>query len=148
MSDMNRVILMGHLGNAPELRLSDGHTVLKMRVATNESWLDKAKNERQERVEWHDVTVFGARAESLSRLLHKGECIGVEGSLRTSSWEKDGVKRYRTEIIAHNVTLTGKKAGRSQGAASTVELVDDAAPPPSMLRGGAPARVLDADVPF
>jgi single-strand DNA-binding protein len=146
MSDMNRVILMGHLGNAPELRLNDGHTVLKMRLATNESWLDKNKNERQERVEWHDVTVFGNRAESLSRLLGKGDCIGVEGSLRTSSWEKDGVKRWRTEVVALNVFLTGKRAARAAVPAVNADLGSDA-PPPSFRRAPQ-AEVVEADVPF
>ena len=152
MSDMNRVILLGHLGNAPELKqLSDGLNVLKMRLATNESWLDKAKQERQERVEWHDVTVFGNRAEGLARILGKGDCIAVEGALRTSSWEKDGVKRYRTEIIAQNVMLTGKRGGRgAQPLLPGADAPADEVPLSVLARtaASAPARVIENDVPF
>lgn len=152
MSDMNRVILLGHLGNAPELKqLSDGLSVLKMRLATNESWLDKTKQERQERVEWHDVTVFGARAEGLARILGKGDCIAIEGALRTSSWEKDGVKRYRTEIIAQNVMLTGKRGGRGvQPLLPGAEAPSDEVPLSVLARtaASAPARVIENDVPF
>ena len=149
MSQLNRAILMGHLGAAPELKVTaDGVSVLKMRLATNEAWFDKTSKELQERVEWHDVTVFGARAESLSRILAKGDCVGVEGALRTSSWEKDGVKRWRTEIIAQNVVLTGKRGG---SRAVTVDVSTDEVPLSVRARsnGSAPAQaVLDADVPF
>lgn len=149
MSQLNRVILMGHLGAAPELRTTaDGVSVLKLRLATNEAWFDRTSKALQERVEWHDVTVFGARAEGLSKILNKGDCVGVEGALRTSSWEKDGVKRYRTEIIAQNVVLTGKRGPRTTVA---VEVSPDEVPlaVAARMNGAAPAQgVLGADVPF
>ncbi len=112
MSDgINRVYLLGHLGADPELRATAGGlSVLHLRVATNESWLDKNK-EQQSRVEWHDVVVWGLRAEALAKLLSKGDGVLVEGHLRTSSYEKDGTKRYRTEIHAREVCFAGR--GRS-----------------------------------
>ncbi|HVY46434.1 MAG TPA: single-stranded DNA-binding protein, partial [Minicystis sp.] len=106
----NRVILLGNLGSDPELKyLSNGQPILKLRVATNESYLDKNK-ERQERTEWHDVVLFGARAEALAKILAKGSGVLVEGGLRTSSYEKDGVTRYRTEIVAREVCFAGKRS--------------------------------------
>jgi single-strand DNA-binding protein len=103
---MNRVMLLGNLGADPDLKATNGGSVLKLRVATTESYLDK-NNTRQERTEWHSVVMFGKRAEALARILAKGERVFVEGGLRTSSYEKDGEKRYRTEIVASNVILNG-----------------------------------------
>jgi single-strand DNA-binding protein len=106
---MNRVTLLGNLGAEPELRYTAaGQAVLHLRLATNESWLDKNR-ERQERVEWHEVVVWGARGEALAKILSKGSCILVEGGLRTHSYEKDGVKRYRTEVVAREVCLTPRR---------------------------------------
>jgi len=105
---LNRVILLGNLGADPELRMTGGGTaVLKLRLATSESYLDRNK-QRQERTEWHRVVVWGRRAEGLGKVLGKGDRILVEGSLRTSSYDdKDGNKRYTTEVIATNIVLSG-----------------------------------------
>ncbi len=110
MSDgMNKVILLGNLGATPELRYTPaGVAVLSMRIATNESWRDKNK-EVQERTEWHNVVVFGNRAEGLGRILAKGTILLVEGGLRTTSYEKDGQTRYRTEVHAREVLFAGRK---------------------------------------
>jgi single-strand DNA-binding protein len=110
MSDgMNRVILLGNLGADPELRYTTaGVAVLNVRLATNESYVDRNK-EPQERTEWHTVVVWGNRAEGLSRVLTKGAGVLIEGTLRTSSYEKDGQKRYRTEVHARDVFFTGKR---------------------------------------
>jgi len=104
----NRVMILGNLGADPELRTTSGGTaVLKMRVATTESYLD-AQRQRQERTEWHNVVIWGKRAEGLARVLAKGNRIFVEGSLRTSSYEdREGVKRYKTDINAQRVVLCG-----------------------------------------
>jgi len=105
---LNRVILLGNLGSDPELRYTQGGTaVLNMSLATNESFLDRNK-ERQERTDWHRVVVWGARAEGLAKILAKGACVLVEGGLRTSSFEKDGLKRSRTEVHAREICLTGR----------------------------------------
>jgi single-strand DNA-binding protein len=111
MSDgMNRVMLLGNLGADPDLRYTAaGSAVLSLRLATNESWVDKNK-EPQERTEWHTVVIWGSRAEGLARILNKGSGVLVEGTLRTSTYEKDGQKRYRTEIHAREICLTGKRA--------------------------------------
>jgi single-strand DNA-binding protein len=110
---LNRVILLGHLGADPELRYTTGGTaVLNMRLATNESFLDRNK-ELQERTDWHQVVVWGARAEGLSKILMKGACLLIEGGLRTSSYEKDGTKRYKTEIHAKEICLAGRRSAAS-----------------------------------
>ena len=105
---LNRVMLLGNLGADPELRsTSGGQAVLKFRLATTESYLDRNRT-RQDRTEWHNVVVWGKRAEGLSKILNKGSRLFVEGSLRTSSYEdRDGNKRYKTEINALNVLLCG-----------------------------------------
>ena len=111
---LNRVMLLGNLGADPELRVTPGgQAVLKLRLATNESYLDR-NNVRQERTEWHRVTVWGRRAEALGKILTKGDSLFVEGRLQTSSYEKNGEKRYSTEVVANNNILSGR--GRGEGA--------------------------------
>jgi single-strand DNA-binding protein len=117
---LNRVLLLGNLGADPELRSTNGGAVLKLRLATTETYLDR-NNTRQERTEWHSVTVWGRRGEALSRILAKGERVFVEGSLRTSSYEKDGEKRHRTEIIATNIVLSGRRDGERRPAAGRAD---------------------------
>jgi single-strand DNA-binding protein len=108
---LNKVLLLGNLGADPELRVTPGgQAILKLRLATTESYLDR-NNTRQERTEWHSVTLWGKRGEALSKFLTKGERIFVEGSIRTSSYEKDGEKRYRTEVVANNIILAGRGKG-------------------------------------
>ena len=111
---LNRVMLLGNLGADPELKTTQGgDAVLRLRLATTERYLDRNKS-WQERTEWHTVTLWGKRGEALHRLLTKGSTIFVEGSLRTSSYDdKEGVKRYKTEVTARNVILTGGRGGRS-----------------------------------
>ncbi len=104
---LNRVMLLGNLGADPELRMTGGgQAVLKLRMATSESYLDR-NNARQERTEWHSITIWGKRAEGLAKILTKGDRLFVEGRIETSSYEKDGEKRYRTEVVATNVVLNG-----------------------------------------
>jgi single-strand DNA-binding protein len=111
---LNRVMLLGNLGADPELKVTQGgQALLKLRLATTETYLDK-NNTRQERTEWHSVTMWGKRGEALAKFLTKGERIFVEGRLQTSSYEKDGEKRYRTEIIATNLILGGRGKGGDQ----------------------------------
>lgn len=120
---MNKVILFGNLGSDPELRYTaNGTPVLSLRIATNESFLDKNR-EVQERTEWHTVVVWGARAEALAKTLSKGSGMLVEGGLRTSSYEKDGVKRYRTEIHAREVCLSGGRRSAPPPADDDVMVV-------------------------
>lgn len=111
---MNRVILVGNLGADPELRVTSGGTsVLKLRLACTEKYLD-SNNQKQERTEWVNVVIWGKRGEGLSRMLRKGEPLLVEGRMATSSYDKDGVKQYRTEVVATNVVLIGGGKGDGQ----------------------------------
>jgi single-strand DNA-binding protein len=113
MSDgLNKVMLLGNLGADPELKMTpNGQAILKMRLATTESYLDRNK-QRQERTEWHTVTLWGKRAEALAKFLTKGNRLFVEGGIRTSTYDdKDGNKRYKTEVVASNVILAGGKGG-------------------------------------
>src|SRR5580658_7873095 len=111
---LNRVLLLRNLGADPELRVTPGgQAVLKLRLATNESYVDK-NQVRQERTEWHRVTVWGRRAEALGKFLQKGDSLFIEGRLSTSSYEKNGEKRYSTEVVANNIVLPG--LGRGEGA--------------------------------
>ena len=110
---LNKVMLLGNLGADPELKVTQGgQSVLKLRLATTETYLDRNKT-RQERTEWHQITLWGPRGEALAKFLTKGERIFVEGRIQTSSYEKDGEKRYRTEIVATNIILSG--GGKSRG---------------------------------
>lgn len=113
---MNKVFLLGNLGADPELRFTQGgQAVLNLRLATTESYLDKDKV-RKERTDWHNVVIWGKRGEALSKILGKGSSIFVEGGLRTSSYDdREGNKRYKTEVVASNVLLTG---GRPSGGAA------------------------------
>lgn len=115
---LNKVMLLGNLGADPELRVTpNGQSVMKLRLATSETWMDKEKG-KQERTEWHSVTVWGKRAEALSKFLTKGSRIFVEGGLKTDSYDdKDGVKRFRTEINASNIILSGGGGGGGNGGA-------------------------------
>jgi single-strand DNA-binding protein len=105
---LNRVMLLGNVGTEPELRSTNsGTSVLKFSLATNESYVDRNRV-RQESVEWHKVVIWGKRGEGLSRYVSKGTKLFVEGKIRTSSYEdRDGNKRYMTEIVASNVLFAG-----------------------------------------
>lgn len=108
---LNKVFLLGNLGSDPELRVtSGGQAVLNLRLATTESYLD-SNNVRKEKTEWHQVSLWGKRGEALAKFLQKGDRIFVEGRIETSSYDKNGEKRYSTKVVATNVILNG---GREQ----------------------------------
>lgn len=110
---LNRVTLFGQLGADPELRhTQSGQPVLNMRLATTEMYFDRDRN-KQERTEWHNVVLWGKRAEALSRFLRKGASLLVVGSLRSSEYEgRDGAKRTKVEVNAREVILAGSRGGR------------------------------------
>src|SRR5690606_30979138 len=124
-SGVNKVILVGHLGADPELRYTQSCSgVCGLRVATNESWTDRS-GQRQERTERHRVAGWGKQAENCSKCLSKGRQVYVEGRLRTRSWDdRDGNKRYTTEIIANDIQFLGGRDGGGRGGR------DDGPPPP------------------
>jgi len=110
---INKVILVGNLGNDPETRsMPNGGSVANISIATSESWKDKTTGDQQERTEWHKVVFFGKLAEIVAQYLKKGSSVYVEGSLRTNQWEKDGQKHYSTEVIASEMQMLG---GRGDG---------------------------------
>ena len=110
---VNRVTIIGNLGADPETRYSKGgQAVTKIRVATSESWKDKQTGDKVEKTEWHSITFFGRLAEVAGEYLRKGSKVYIEGSLSTSSWEKDGQKHYKTEIVAREMQMLD---GRQEG---------------------------------
>jgi single-strand DNA-binding protein len=120
---MNRCYLLGNLGADPELRFTQGgQAVLNLRLATTESYLDKDKV-RKEVTDWHSIVVWGPRGEALAKFLKKGMGLMIEGSIHTSSYDdKDGNKRYKTEIKAREVCVTrGDGQGRADGGGQPVE---------------------------
>jgi single-strand DNA-binding protein len=115
---VNKVIILGRLGQDPELKYTpSGAAVCNFSLATTESWNDKATGQKQERTEWHRIVVWGKLAELCNQYLSKGRQAFVEGKIQTRSWEdKDGNKRYTTEIAANTVQFIG---GRADAGAAT-----------------------------
>ncbi|MBW1833999.1 MAG: single-stranded DNA-binding protein [Deltaproteobacteria bacterium] len=108
MSGINKVMLIGRLGRDPEVRYTpDGAAVANFSIATSEEWKDKATGEKKERTEWHRIVAFRRLGEICGEYLSKGKQVYIEGRLQTRSWEKDGVTRYTTEIVASDVQFLG-----------------------------------------
>lgn len=142
MGSVNKVILVGNLGADPELKYvgADNSAVCNLSVATNEVWKDKS-GAKQEKVEWHRVTVWRELAENCNKYLAKGRSVYVEGRLQTRSYEKDGQKHYATDIVADKVVFLGGGKDDQQGAGG----------PPRDSRtngGGGRAPATDDDIPF
>lgn len=111
---VNKVMLLGRLGVDPEVRFTQGgQAVATFRMATSENWTDRNSGQKQERTEWHRVVVWGRLGELCGEYLRKGRQCFVEGRIQTREWQdKEGQKRYTTEIVANNVTFLG---GRGEG---------------------------------
>jgi single-strand DNA-binding protein len=148
---VNKVILVGNLGADPETRsMPSGMTVTNIRIATSESWKDKASGAQQERTEWHSVALFGRLGEIAAEYLRKGSQVFVEGKLRTRKWQdKQGNDRYTTEIIADNMQMLGARGagggmggGTDRGAAAPRDDYDQSPAP----AGG--KEDFDDDIPF
>ena len=142
---LNRVILLGNLGQEPDLKvLQSGTAVLKLSLGCNESYLDR-NNVRQEKCEWVRVTIFGKRAEGLAKILNKGDRVCVEGSLHTSSYDKEGQKHYSTEVNARGVYLCGSGKRGSSDSAQDPGPPDEARAPRGASTGGGDDF---GDIPF
>ena len=116
MSGVNKVILVGRLGKDPEVRnLDNGATVANFTIATSESYKDKTTGEKKEITEWHNIVLWRGLAEISQKYLHKGDLVYIEGKLRTRSWEKEGITRYTTEVVADNMTMLGSRGGSGGG---------------------------------
>jgi single-strand DNA-binding protein len=133
---VNKVILVGNLGADPETRYTaNGGAITTIRIATSESWTDKATGQKQERTEWHRVKFFGRLAEVAGEYLKKGRQVYVEGALRTDKYtDREGIERYSTDVIASEMQMLGtvsnegapqRGANRSQSAPSESPPDDD-----------------------
>jgi single-strand DNA-binding protein len=113
MASVNKAILVGNLGKDPEVRFTpSGRAVAKFPLATTDSWVDQESG-RQERTEWHNIVVWGKQAEQCGQYLTKGRQVYIEGSIRSRSYDdKDGNKRYITEVVAQRVQFLGGGGGR------------------------------------
>ncbi|MCE0464653.1 MAG: single-stranded DNA-binding protein [Mesorhizobium sp.] len=113
---VNKVILVGTCGQDPEVRyLPNGNAVTNLSLATSEQWTDKQTGQKVEKTEWHRVSMFGKVAEIAGEYLRKGSQVYIEGKLQTREWEKDGIKRYTTEIIVDMQGTMQLLGGRPQG---------------------------------
>ncbi len=144
---VNKVILIGNVGGDPETRyMPNGNAVTNITLATTDAWKDKQTGQLQERTEWHRVVLFGKVAEIAGEYLRKGSQCYIEGRLQTREWEKDGVKRYTTEVVVDmNGTmqlLGGKPDGGGQQQAPRQQQRQQASQPP------APPEFDDGDIPF
>ena len=122
---VNKVTLIGTLGRDPEVRyMPNGNAVANVNLATDESYTDKQTGQKVEATEWHRITVYGKLAEIIQQYLKKGSKAYFEGKLRTREWEKDGVKRYTTEIVANDMMMLD---GRGDGMSSAPAMAGNAA---------------------
>ncbi len=154
---VNKVILVGNLGKDPEIRtLSSGDRVANLRIATSESWRDKASGERKEKTEWHQVVIFNENIVKVAEnYLRKGSSVYIEGSLQTRKWtDQAGVEKYSTEVVLQKfrgeLTMLGS---RGEGGGSAMAGDDYSA---GSFNSGAPAKAsgpkesfeLDDEIPF
>jgi len=116
MSGVNKVIIIGNLGNDPEMRATNtGSQVATISVATSETWKDKQTGQKQEQTEWHRIVAFNRLAEIIGQYLSKGSKVYIEGRLQTRKWIDDNkVERYTTEIIANNMQMLDSASGGNQ----------------------------------
>lgn len=155
---INKVILVGNLGADPETRYTpSGTAITTIRIATSESWKDKQTGEQQERTEWHRVKFFGRLAEIAGEYLKKGGQVYVEGRLRTEEYEKDGIKRWSTDIVADEMQMLGSRGGMgAEGGGGERRERGPARGPQSAPARGAPAAASapahdsfdDDEIPF
>jgi len=138
MASINKVILVGNLGNDPEVKyMPSGGAVTNISIATTENWKDKSTGEKQERTEWHRVVFFNRLAEIVGEYLRKGSQIYIEGSLRTRKWQdQSGQDRYTTEIVAREMQMLGGRTGASDGGYSSAP----ASQPQQSQGGSAPQQ--------
>ena len=155
---INKVILVGNLGNDPEVRATtSGSRVATISIATSESWTDKTTGQKQEKTEWHRVVFFNRLAEIVEQYLKKGSQVYVEGRLQTRKWQdKDGQDKYTTEVVANEMQMLG---GRGEGGGggnfqSTAPMDPPAKNAGSKSAAAAPAAAggpdinFDDDIPF
>ncbi len=127
MSGVNKAILIGNLGRDPEMRYTpDGLAVANFSIATSEEWKDKNTGDKRERTEWHRIVAFGRLGEICGEYLKKGKKVYIEGRLQTRDWEdKEGVKRYTTEIVAAQMQMLDPKGSVDRSSSNAASDVPD-----------------------
>jgi single-strand DNA-binding protein len=146
MASINKAILIGNLGRDPELSYTPGGlAVARFSIATSEQWKDKETGDKKERTEWHRIVAFGKLAEICGEYLAKGKSVYIEGRLQTNSYEKDGVTRYSTDIIASQMQMLGSKDSGNEYRPSA-NAQTSPAPEPSVP--GMAQQTGDDDIPF
>ncbi len=146
---VNKVILIGNLGQDPEVRyMPNGGAVTNITVATSETWKDKNTGEQQEKTEWHRVVMFRRLAEIAGEYLKKGSKVFIEGRLQTRKWQdQQGNDRYTTEIVADNMQMLDSRGGGSADFAPRQQAAPAAAP--AQAPAAAPVdNSYDDDIPF
>ena len=149
---INKVILVGTCGKDPDTRyMPSGGAVTNISVATNEQWTDKQSGQKQERTEWHNIVFFGRLGEIAGEYLKKGSQVYIEGKLKTEQYEKDGITRYSTKIIANEMQMLGGRGGgdfapaQSQPQSAAQPQANQSAPQPA---AAAVNDSFDDDIPF
>lgn len=138
MSGINKVILLGNLGKDPETRqMPSGGSVTNISIATSKTWKDKTTGEKREKTEWHRIVLFNRLSEIAAEYLRKGSKVYVEGSLKTSEYEKNGQKQYSTDIVAAEIQMLDAKTNNSEQRQEKSE--GFGSPPPDDF---------DDDIPF
>lgn len=157
MASVNKVILVGNLGADPESRyMTNGDAVVNIRLATTESWKDKASGEKRELTEWHRVVFYRKLAEIAGQYLKKGSQVYIEGRIRTRKWQdKEGQERYTTEIEANEMQMLGSRQGMggdaprdSGGGGGAPRSSGASRPAPAAQSGGGGFNDFEDDIPF
>ncbi|MDR0440502.1 MAG: single-stranded DNA-binding protein [Candidatus Accumulibacter sp.] len=152
MASVNKVILVGNLGADPDTRyLPNGDAVANIRLATSESWKDKATGERRELTEWHRVVFYRKLAEIVGQYLKKGSSVYVEGRIRTRKWQdKEGQERYTTEIEANEMQMLGGRQSVPSSGGETEYGDSQPSPAPAAPAAKKPSGLgeIDDDIPF
>ena len=141
---VNKVILVGNLGQKPEIRYTQTNTaVATLSIATSESWKDKESGEQREKTEWHRVVFFGKLAEIAEQYLDKGSQLYIEGKLQTRKWQdKDGNDKYTTEILGNEMNMLGGRQSSGDGGAY------DHSQPTSQSSPSQESQISEEDIPF
>jgi len=160
-SGINKVILVGNLGQDPEVKyMPNGDAVVNVSIATSETWQDKASGENREKTEWHRVVMFRRLGEIAGEYLKKGSKVYIEGKLQTRKWQaQDGSDRYTTEVVANDMQMLDSRGqgGMGGGGASAGAAAGGFSAPQSAPQSAAPAKqpatpstndVFDDDIPF
>ena len=142
---VNKVILVGNLGQKPEMRYTATQSaVANISIATTESWKDKESGEMRDKTEWHRVVYFGKLAEIVEKYLDKGSSVYIEGTLQTRKWQdKSGADRWTTEIVGSELTMLGSRASNSNSAQSSSNESESPFPQDDSGPG-----LTDDDIPF